>query len=120
MFATFPPQIFARFGLPNTLVRDNGPQLTSAEFTQFRRLNGVKYITIAPHHPSSNGQAERYVQTFKLGYRAGQGNPSQKLASFLVQYRNVPHTTTKMAPAQIMFGRRFRARLDLIIASEAP
>ena len=47
----------------------------------------------------------------------GQG---KRLANFLVQYRNAPHATTQMAPAQLMFGRRLRTRLDLIIPSEAP
>ena len=110
--------IFARFGIPNKLVTDNGPQLTSAEFTHFLARNGIKYIIIAPHHPSSNGQAERYVQMFKLGYKAAQGNASQKIANFLLQYRNAPHATTKLLPAQIMLGRPLQARLNSITPKE--
>ena len=33
-------------------------------FCEFTRGNGVKHKLIAPHHPRSNCQAERFVQTF--------------------------------------------------------
>ena len=106
--------LFARFGLPIHLVSDNGSQLTSAEFAQFTRLNGIRHTTTAPYHPKSNGQAERFVQTFKLAYKAGQGSPSQKIANFLLQYRNTSNATTQQSPAKLMFGRSLRTRLDLL------
>ena len=56
---------FAAHGLPYTIVRDNGPSFTSKEFKNFIHKNGIKYVTTAPYHPSSNGTAERAVQTFK-------------------------------------------------------
>ena len=58
-------EIFARYGLPQQLVSDNGPQFTAEEFTMFLRLNGVKHIKCAPYHQASNGAAERMVQTMK-------------------------------------------------------
>lgn len=60
---------FARFGLPVVLISDNGPSLISNEFEQFLKENGIKHITSAPYHPSSNGQAERCVQTVKIELR---------------------------------------------------
>ncbi|XP_065076499.1 uncharacterized protein K02A2.6-like [Ochlerotatus camptorhynchus] len=50
--------VFARFSVPATLVSDNGPQFTSAEFQGFCVENGIDHLTIAPFHPQSNGQAE--------------------------------------------------------------
>ena len=57
--------LFARYGLPEQLVSDNGPQFTPDDFAQFMRENGIKHIRCAPYHPSSNGLMERFVQTFR-------------------------------------------------------
>ena len=55
----------ATHGLPQKLVTDNGATFTSSEFHQFTEKNGIKHVTSAPYHPSTNGLAERAVQTFK-------------------------------------------------------
>ena len=95
--------MFARWGIPEQLVSDNGPQFMSEEFGAFLASNGVKHIRIAPYHPSSNGAAERLVQTVKQALRAGLLKGSgveQYLASFLLQYRNTPYATTGFPQVQ--------------------
>ena len=57
--------LFARYGIPEEVVSDNGPQLASEEFSQFLKQNGVKFTRVPPYHPASNGAAERSVQTAK-------------------------------------------------------
>ena len=57
---------FARYGLPNQLVSDNGPQFISSEFNEYMKGNGVKHMRTAAYHQSSNGQAERYTNCQKL------------------------------------------------------
>jgi transposase InsO family protein len=59
--------LFARFGVPVTVVTDNGSQFISEEFFTFLAQNGVKYLQTPPKHPASNGLAERAVQTLKRG-----------------------------------------------------
>ena len=58
-------EMFAQHGLPDMLVSDNGTNFTSEEFADFMRANGVIHVKTAPCHPSSNGLAERAVQTVK-------------------------------------------------------
>ncbi|CAC5359993.1 unnamed protein product [Mytilus coruscus] len=57
--------LFSSHRIPTESVSDNGPQFTSSEFETFLKKNGVKHILSAPYHPSSNGEAERAVRTFK-------------------------------------------------------
>ena len=57
--------IFSIFDIPNTLVTDNRSSFGSEEFENFVKKNGIKHLTTALYHPSSNGLAERMVQTFK-------------------------------------------------------
>ena len=86
--------LFARYGLPKCLVSDNGSQFVSKEFAEFLAANGVQHIRSAPYHPATNGAAERFVQTSKQALRAGKndrGSVRQKLAQFLMMYRNTPH-----------------------------
>ena len=107
--------LFARFGLPETLVSDNGPQLASTEFAEFCRGNGIHHVMVAPYHPSSNGMAERAVRVFKEGLKKQQsGSLTDRLAKFLFHYRNTPHSTTGMTPAELLLGQKLRSRLDLI------
>ena len=110
-------EMFARNGIPKQLVSDNGPQFCSEEFARFFRDNGVEHTRTIPYHPSSNGAAERFVQTIKLSLRASlqTGMPlDQALVVFLLHYRVTPHWTTWVAPCTLFCGRTLRTRLDLL------
>ena len=108
-------EIFSYFGLPETLVSDNGPQFTSAEFAQFMKINGIRHLRSAPFHPATNGAAERFVQSFKQGMKKNSSLPLRKrLCNFLLSYRTQVHATTNTSPAELMFGRKIRTKLDLL------
>ena len=111
--------VFARLGLPLVLVTDNGPQFASQEFAQFTASNGIRHIRVAPHHPSSNGLAERAVGTLKSSLKAtlaaGGGGVELALARVLMAYRATPHASTGRTPAEMLFGRSIRTRLNLLV-----
>ena len=108
-------EMFARFGIPMQLVSDNGPQFTSREFAEFTKANGIKHTLVAPYHPRSNGQAERFVQTFKQYFKTeGSNSIKQSLSRFLFSYRTTPRSVTGQTPAELFLNRRLRTRLDLL------
>ena len=85
------------------------------------KANGVKHIRSAPFHPSTNGLAERFVQTFKHSLKRSKGTTSvqHRLDAFLLSYRNTPHSTTKESPAMLFVRRKLRSRLDILRPSTA-
>ena len=108
---------FARFGLPEQIVSDNGLQFVSEEYESVLQNNGIKHIRSAPYHPVTNGAAERLVQTVKRAVEAGhkQGIPLEHtLATFLLSYNTSPHATIGVAPSTLLQGRHLCTRLDLL------
>lgn len=111
-------EMFATYGVPVIVVSDNGRQFISEEFKEFLKRSGVKYHkTTAPYHPSTNGQAERSVQTVKDALKTmstSSKSIQHDLNVFLQQYRKAPHSTTGLAPSQLFLRRNIRTRLDLV------
>ena len=78
--------VFARNGLPEQLVNDNGPQFTAKEFQLFIKKNVVKHVTSAPYHPATNGLSERFIEIIKqslTSMKEDLGSTQTKLSKFL-------------------------------------
>ena len=89
-------KIFATHGLPRRIVTDNATVFTSCEMKESFKRNAIGSVTSAPYHPSTNGLAERYVQTFKRNLKKmSTGSLQTKLSRFLFTYRNTPHPLVK-------------------------
>ena len=63
--------VFARFGIPEALVTDNGAQFSSADVSVFARTWGFDHVTSSPRYPQSNGKAENDVKTVKYKGESG-------------------------------------------------
>lgn len=109
-------RLIARFGVPRSIVSDNGTQFTSQEFSQFCKNHNIVHIKSTPYHPRTNGLAERAVRTFKDRIKAAGADcmVERELQQFLFSYRNTRVRATGQSPAEIMFGTRLRTRLDLL------
>lgn len=89
--------IFAMHGLPERIVTDNGTQFISEEFSEFLKPYGINHTRSAPYHPSTNGEAERFVQIFKHNMKCRQATPSNiicHIRKFLLSYRTTEHDAT--------------------------
>lgn len=110
-------EYFCVWGLPESLVTDNGPTFTSETFQEFLRENCVKHHRTAPYHPASNGAAENAVRTFKNKFKLLVKSKMQRqeaLCKYLFSYRTTPHCTTGCTPAELQLGRKLRTRLNVI------
>ncbi|KAG8235746.1 hypothetical protein J437_LFUL016161 [Ladona fulva] len=56
---------FATHGLLDEIVTDNGLPFRSEVFKDYLRMNAIEHHLTPAYHPSSNGLAERTVQTVK-------------------------------------------------------
>ena len=101
--------MFATYELPTTLVSDNGPPFTSAEFEKFMKANGITHRRIPPYHPSSNRLADNMVRTVKQALSkckiSANATLETHIARFLASYRNTRHTTTSKTPAELLLCR---------------
>ncbi|UYV82251.1 K02A2.6-like [Cordylochernes scorpioides] len=111
-------EIFARFGLPEILVIDNGRQFVSSEFEEFTTINRIRHTKTSQYNPSTNGLAERYVREFKNSLRKNQGKDSIEinLQRFLFTHRAFPQTSLLAEP---LMKRSLRSRFSNLIPKMA-
>ena len=94
------------------IVSNNGTCFSCQDFQTFVKQNGIQHVRTTAYHPSSIGLAEHYVQFVKDGLK--KGSVESRLARLLSRYRVTPQSTTGVSPAELMFGRKLRTRLDLL------
>ena len=116
---SFLTELFARFGVPEKIVSDNGTQFTGRDFKIFCKTLGIEHITTSPYHPRSNGQVERFVCTFKKALKKtnGTGMEEENIQQFLSVYRITPNHSaiSGMSPAELMFARKIRSVFDRLL-----
>ena len=99
--------IFARHGIPEVVVSDNGPQFHAETYKQFAKDYYFKHVTSSPYYPQGNGEAERAVGTIK---RLLEKEKDPYLA--LLAYRSTP-LQHGYSPAELLMSRKLRASVPI-------
>ena len=85
---------FARHGIPDIYVSNNGPQYTSEEFQNFSNTWEFEHCTSAPGNSKANGMAESAVKTAKNLLRKAMKSKSDAYLSILYWITAIHHHKT--------------------------
>ena len=113
-------RIFATHGIPEILKSDNGPPFFGEEFKEYTQENGIFHQKITSLWPQANGEAENFMKplTKAIGSSHAEGRDWKKdLYRFLLNYRAPPHSTTAIAPADLLFKRKITTKLPVLDGS---
>ena len=107
--------IFARFGVPYSLRKDNGPQFISEEFHTFLKEYEIEHMRTTPLWPQANGEVECQNRTLLKALRVAQVERKdwrEEMHRLLTAYRSTPQMTTGVTPFYKKFGREMRTKLS--------
>lgn len=99
--------IFRKFGVPEIIHSDNGPQFTSKQFQEMINTYGIDHLRTAPYSPQSNA-SERVNQSVIAAIRAYLENDHRDWDLYLTEIecalRSSVHATTGVTPFFALFG----------------
>ncbi|XP_030970747.1 uncharacterized protein LOC115991144 [Quercus lobata] len=100
--------IVCRFGIPSTIISDNGRQFDSQGFRGFCSSLGIKNQFSSPGHPQANGQTKVTNQTLlkiiKTRLDDAKGAWPEELPNVLWAYRTTARTPTRETPFRLTYG----------------
>ena len=102
-------EIYATYGSPLIHRTDNGPPFNSEQFEKFSKSRGIMHETSFPYHPQAN-PAESFMKPLGKTMKAAYSQNLDKKATlddFLATYRATPHTSTGLAPGDVLFRHGF-------------
>ena len=111
-------KMFSRVGSPQEILTDQGSNFTSQLLAELYRLLHIRPIRTSPYHPQTDGLVERFNQTLKSMLRkvaTQEGEAWDKLIPYvLFAYREVPQSSTRFSPFELLYGREVRGPLDVL------
>ena len=100
--------IVTRFGVPDSLISDNGLQFDSRAFREFCSDLDIKNRYSTPAYPQGNGQAEAVNKVIVNGLKerldGAKGKWAKELPNVLWAYRTTPRRSTGETPFSLTYG----------------
>ena len=113
--------IICRFGIPRSLVSDNGKQFDNPKFRDFCAQLGIKNYYSSPAHPQSNGQAEVTIRTLKAALKTKLEDLKGKWVEYLLEvlwaHRAMRKSVTRETPFALAFGTEAVAHVEVGLKS---
>jgi len=101
-------KVISRFGVPHTIITDNGCQFVDRKLELFLKELGIKHVTSSIEHPQTNGQAEAankvILGQLKRRLGAAKGRWVDELLEVLWAYRCTPQSSTGETPYNLTYG----------------
>ena len=100
----------ARFGLPEVIVSDRGPQFTSAVWADLCLLLGINHRLTTAYHPQSNGMVERFHRQLKEALQSRECGAAwvAHLPWVLLGLRTAPKEDSGLSSAELVYGEQLR------------
>ena len=99
-----------RFGLPDVIVSERGPQFTSAVWAELCHLLGVRHHLTTAYHPQGNGMVEWFHRQLKDALRSRECGAAwvAHLPWVLLGLRTVPKEDSGLSLAELVYGEQLK------------
>lgn len=98
------------FGIPESLLSDNGSDFCSEVIKELNKLFKIKHVFSSPYHPQTNGALERSHQTLKEYLKhyinQNQTNWDEYVQLAMFTYNTHIHRSTNLTPFELVFGHK--------------
>jgi hypothetical protein len=100
----------SRFGVPDSVTSDRGPQFTSAVWASMCKRLGIQHVLMTAFHPQSNGMVERVHRQIKDALRARAAGVEwhSHLPWVLLGLRAAPKEISGISSAEVVLGEQLR------------
>ncbi|CAF1005499.1 unnamed protein product [Brachionus calyciflorus] len=110
---------FCKYGIPEGVLSDQGTQFQSKFLDLIYEYLEIKRLKTTAYHPQCDRQSERTVQTVKNMIKSYKDDEQltwdENLPKYAYAYNSSVHETTKHTPFKLMFGRKPKIPIDLIL-----